>query len=515
MLAAVDHVYVAMFGGLPGKPTGLAMSVLRRAEAFSEAGIRTEILVDHFYPDFDLQMQELKGRGRVGGAISVRYLYHDLAGEGVYGEDMGYVSPLETSGWEYKPMQGNPEVLVGELAEKYKRRVLLRGERVLFIDHLEDGQWISRTWHDVAGSTCKVERMGPTGRARTIEFVDRAGNCYLEQLLDEESQRVLKCELYPRSTRSRTFRNMVEVFQYWLQSIVLVGDPAPVIISEYGARRMALEALEHENNACVIYTIHNSHLRPPYHYGSDVRPEMADLLSHLDRCHGAVVLTEEQRQDIFKQYGWLDSLHVIPHFMPPTSQSLERDAMKVVMVGRFDRIKGQSSAIRAFSRVVQMVPDAKLVFYGRGSEEEAMRKQIVDLGLQDSISIAGFTANATEVFQGASMSIVASDYEGFCLSLGESMAAGCIPVSYDIKYGPRELIKNGISGFLVQPGNIKEMADAIVLGLSDPARAEIMSQNAMQIQGTLSKQRFIDEWETVLSRSVAARDSRSDMAQPR
>ncbi len=512
---AVDHVYVAMFGGLPGKPTGLAMSVLRRAEAFSEAGITTEMLVDHFYPDFDLQMQELKDRGRIGEAISVRYLYHDLAGESVYGEDVGYASPLGTSGWEYKPIQGNPDVLMGKLDGEYRQRVLLRGERVLFIDHLDNGQWVSRAWHDVAGAVCKVEQMGSTGRARTIEFIDRAGNCYLEQLLEEESQRVIGCELFPRSPRSRACRNMVEVFQFWLQSMVLVGDPAPIIISEYGVRRVALEALEQENNACVIYTIHNSHLRPPYHYGSDVRPEMADLLGHLDRYHGAVVLTEEQRQDIFKQYGWLDSVHVIPHFVPSTSQGSERDAMKVVMVGRFDRIKGQTSAIRAFSRVVQMVPAAKLVFYGRGSEEEAMRQQILDLGLEDSVSIAGFTANATGVFQGASMSIVASDYEGFCLSLAESMAAGCIPVSYDIKYGPREMVQNGINGFLVQPGNVKEMADAIILGLSNPARAGIMSKKAMKIQDTLSKQRFMEEWKTVLSLSVAARDSRSNMAQPR
>ncbi len=512
---AVDHVYVAMFGGLPGKPTGLAMSVLRRAEAFSEAGIRTEILVDHFYPDFDLQMQELNRRGRVGGAISVRYLYHDLAGEGVYGEDTDYVSPLGTSGWKYSPMQGHPEMLMGRLEGQYRQRVFLREERVLFIDHMENGNWLSRTWHDVSGAVCKVERMGSTGRARTIEFVDRTGNCYLEQTLDEESKRVLECEIYPRSSRSHICRNMVEVFQFWLQNMVLVADAAPVIISEYGVRRVALDALERENNACVIYTVHNTHLRPPYHYGSDVRPEMADLLRHLGRYHGAVVLTEEQRQDIFKQYGWLDSLHVIPHFVPPTSQVLERDAMKVVMVGRFDRIKGQASAIRAFSRVVKMVPDAKLVFYGRGAEEEAMRAQILDLGLQDSASIAGFTANATEVFQGARMSIVASEYEGFCLSLAESMAAGCIPVSYDIKYGPREMIDNGISGFLVQPGNEKEMADAIILGLSNAARAEAMSQEAVKIQDTLSKRRFIDEWKTVLSRSAAERDSRSNMAQPR
>ena len=97
------------------------------------------------------------------------------------------------------------------------------------------------------------------------------------------------------------------------------------------------------------------------------------------------------------------------------------------------------------------------------------------------------------------MSIVASSYEGFCLSLAESMAEGCVPVSFDIKYGPKELIQNGVDGFLVEWENENELADVIILGLSNPDYLDIMSNNARSIKSKLSKSRFMEEWHEVLN----------------
>lgn len=500
----VDHLFVAMFGGLPGKPTGLAMSVLRRAEAFAQEGVGSRILVDAFSLDFDKQMHELQHRGRIGNGISVRYMYHDLAGDQVSEEGADYVSPLGGEGWAYASPEGKPNVLIGKFHGQYRHRVGLREKRVLFIDQLNAGTWVLRQWYDWTGAVCKVERMGASEKPWAVQYLGRDGNCYLEESRDEATQRVLGWELYPRTERSVLCSDLVEVFRYWMQSFVLIGEEMPIIISEYGARRKALNALEDENNARVIYTLHNNHFSPPHRYGSAIRPDMAGLVKNLRDCRDVVVLTAEQREDIWKQFGWMPSIHVIPHYAPAVSKVGERDPMRVVMVGRFHKIKGQMAAIRAFRRVVDAMPDAKLVFYGRGTEEGEMRRLIASMGLDDSVSIAGFSADAEEVFLGAAMSIVASDYEGFCLSLAESMVAGCVPVSYDIKYGPREMITNGVDGFLVEAGNEAELADALILGLSNKARMDSMSEEAKRIGEKLNTGRFIREWKAVLERSAGA-----------
>ncbi|MCC3293046.1 glycosyltransferase [Arthrobacter sp. zg-Y411] len=498
----VDHVFVAMFGGLPGKPTGLAMSVLRRAEAFAQAGVSSRILIDAFSLDFDRQIHELKRRERIGHGISVRYMYHDLAGDQVCDEGIDYVSPLGREGWAYASPEGKPNVLIGKFQGQYRHRVTLREDRVLFIDHLNAGTWEIREWYDWSGAVCRIERMGASEKPGIVQYLGRDGNCYLEESRDEATQRVLGWELYPRTERRVLCSDLVEVFRYWMQSFVLTGETKPIIISEYGVRRKALNTLEDENNARVIYTLHNNHFAPPHRYGSAVRPDMADLVKNLRDCRDVVVLTTEQREDIWKQFGWMPSIHVIPHFAPAVSRLGERDPKRVVMVGRFHKIKGQLAAIRAFRRVVDAVPDAKLVFYGRGGEEGEMRRLIASMSLDGSVSIAGFSADAEEVFLGAAMSIVASDYEGFCLSLAESMVAGCVPVSYDIKYGPREMITNGLDGFLVEAGNEAELADALILGLSNKTRMDSMSEKAKRIGEKLNTGRFIREWTAVLERSA-------------
>lgn len=146
-----------------------------------------------------------------------------------------------------------------------------------------------------------------------------------------------------------------------------------------------------------------------------------------------VVLTEEQRQDLWKQFGYQDFIHVIPHHMVPATGVGPRDPKKVVMVGRFDEIKGHIPALNAFKEVLKTVPDARLELYGRGDEERNIKAEIERLGLGDSVTVPGFAEDASQVFSEASISIVASTYEGFCLSMAESMAAGCVPVCYSFQ----------------------------------------------------------------------------------
>lgn len=488
-----------MFGGLPGKPTGLAMSVLRRAEAFAEAGISTDILVDHFYPDFDVQVSELADLGRIGGDIRVRYLYDELSNRRHEDRNPPYVSPLGGIGWTYDTPTGRPDMLVGRQEGEYRQRVLLRDEKVLFIDHLDQGTWDRREWFDGGGRLCKIERMGRLGKCHQVQYIDQDGNCYLQESKDEATQRVRSLEVYPGSPDSAVFDTKVGLFKYWMQRFVLLDDPNPTIISEYGTRRVALDALESENNAKVIYTVHSNHLSKPHRYGGRIRPEMSDFFSHLDEYRAVVVLTHEQQMDVWKQYGRLETVHVVPHYVPASRSISERDQKRVVMVGRFEPIKGQLIAIGAFKQVVAAVPDAKLELYGRGPDQERIEKAISELGLSQNVSIMGFTADPDSVFRSAGMSIVASDYEGFCLSLAESMAAGCVPVSFDVKYGPRDLINNGSDGFLVEHGNENELADAIMLGLSNPAYLDDMSENAINSVSKLSKERFMDDWRRVLA----------------
>ncbi|MGV0109707.1 glycosyltransferase [Arthrobacter sp. CP30] len=494
-----QHVFVAMFGPMPAHPTGLAMSVLRRAQALAKASISTDILIDTFYPDYDSNTNGLRQSGRLGDAIRLRSLHHDLAGEDVYPAEAVYRAPLDAS-LDYVVDPKEPRVRRGYTAQKvYQHFVWFRGERVHFIDHLQHGKRVRREWHDDGGAVCKVEIMNADNRAELVRYLRRDGTCYMEDIMDAPSGRVRGIVVTGTSGVSYFFQDTVELFAYWMQEYVLRdAQTAPTIISEYGVRRLALEKLQRENSARVIYTVHNNHLAVPGQYGSGTRDDMRDFIEHIPTVDDVIVLTEEQRQDLWKQLGYLPSIHVIPHHMVPSDGGGQRDPRKVVMLGRFEPVKGQVPALSAFKQVLDAVPDAHLDLYGRGSDEKRIREAISELGLGESVALRGFSDDASQVFSGAAVSIVASEYEGFCLSMAESMAAGCVPVCYEFKYGPRDLVRHGVDGLLVQQGNIKDLADSIIFLLLNDEQREQMSDTARTIARRFSEQRLIDDWKTVL-----------------
>lgn len=499
-------MYVAMFGGMPEHPTGLAMSVMRRAQALAKASISTEVLIDTFYADFDGHTARLKESGRLGELISLRSLHQDLAGNSLYPSDVAYTTPLpEGERWSYVQDPKNSKVRRGYHNGEYKHFVWARGEKVNFIDHMRAGQRVRREWYDEAGTVCRIDIMNGDNKPELIRYIRRDGSTYMEDIMEPATGRVRGIVVNRENEASLFFQNSVDLFAYWMQEFVLTPAPAsPVIISEYGVRRRAFERLQQENNARVIYTLHNNHLAKPNEYGGGIRADMKDFIEHIPTFDDVVVLTEEQRQDLWKHLGYQKSIHVIPHHMAPSTGIGPRDPKKVVMVGRFDEIKGQVPALSAFQMVLQVIPDARLELYGRGKDEPKIRQEIAKLGLGQSVSIAGFTEDASQVFSEAAVSIVASTYEGFCLSMAESMAAGCVPVCYSFKYGPQDLVRHGVDGMLVERGNIKDLADSISFLLLNDGQRERMSRESMTIVERISEERLIREWLQLLGTSSDA-----------
>lgn len=495
------QVFISMFGPMPDKPTGLANSVLRRAQVFAEAGTKTTILVDHFVPDIERHLRGLEASGDLrNNMISVRSLFLDLAHWSGLPETHSYESPVHTgeSGWTYTQDASRSEVWRGRFNGDYREFVWMRNsQEVNFIDYLvNDGQVrINRTWFDASGHPCKIERMNQSNKSFRTDFVDASGRTYLTH----HSTGDVSYVLHKRNEDRLEFRTYSELYEYWLINYALNEVTKPTIISEYGLKREALENVAKQIDAQVIYTFHSSHLAKPYDYGSDIRQDQRSFLSSIDSLSSLVVLTEEQRIDLFKQFGFLSNVHVIPHHAPVESRDVQRDPNKIVMVGRFDHDKGHLDALKAFSDIVTDFPLAKFEIYGRGADELRIQKAIEDLNLQSSVSIRGFTDDAAGVFASAAISLVPSSYEGFCLSMIESMAQGCVPIVYDFKYGPKDIITNGYDGLIVQRDNIQEMSDAIRLLLNaDNYRLEI-SENSRLVIERFSENMLLSKWRKLMA----------------
>jgi poly(glycerol-phosphate) alpha-glucosyltransferase len=218
-----------------------------------------------------------------------------------------------------------------------------------------------------------------------------------------------------------------------------------------------------------------------------------------------VTLTERQRDDIAERFGRTTNLFVVPNPVtrpePPASEP-QRDPHKVTIVARLEPQKRLADAIAAFRRVVDAVPGARLDIYGDGGEEKALQAEIESFALAGSVTLHGFDPQAREALWTSSAFLMTSAFEGYPLSTLESMSRGCPVVSYDIKYGPREQITDGVDGFLVPAGETGLLAERVIQLLRSPELVHRMSAAARTRAAAYGPAEFLDGWAHVLHATV-------------
>ena len=111
----------------------------------------------------------------------------------------------------------------------------------------------------------------------------------------------------------------------------------------------------------------------------------------------------------------------------------------------------------------------KLNIYGVGGEQENLRETIRRHRVRRRVKLAGYTTQPEQEMARSSFLLMTSNREGLGLVLIEAMSKGCVPIAYDIDYGPAEIITDGVDGFLVEPGDFDAMAKAIARFVKLPA----------------------------------------------
>lgn len=112
----------------------------------------------------------------------------------------------------------------------------------------------------------------------------------------------------------------------------------------------------------------------------------------------------------------------------------------IINVGRLTKQKGQWHLIRAFSKVVNEIPDAKLVILGEGELREYLQRIIRDFNLEENVFLLGYKKNPFKYLAKSKLFVLSSLYEGFGNVIIEAMTCGTSVISTDCKYGPREII---------------------------------------------------------------------------
>lgn len=262
----------------------------------------------------------------------------------------------------------------------------------------------------------------------------------------------------------------------------------------------------------LIYLLHNIHVMGERRWDSPSTEVYQRLLARVGDFDAFVTLTDRQRQDIAALTGRTSNLFVVPNpvDMPPEPEvPPERDPRLITVVARLEGQKRLSHAIEAFRHVVAEMPDARMEIWGSGSRAAGLQAAIDRRGLHDSVTMMGHHPRARDALWTSSAMVMTSLFEGYPLSTLESLSHGCPVVSYDIKYGPREQITDGVDGFLVPSGDTRALAERLLRLLRDPGLVGRMSAAALETAQRHGNRRFVSDWAEVVRATVELKARRT------
>jgi glycosyltransferase involved in cell wall biosynthesis len=176
---------------------------------------------------------------------------------------------------------------------------------------------------------------------------------------------------------------------------------------------------------------------------------------------------------------------------------IEKHEPWVLMPARLSSQKDHHTLLRAFSTIAGDT-GARLVLAGDGEQRAAIETQAAALGVANRLTITGHLPNPFPLIAAAEVVVLSSHYEGFGLVLVEAMALGRPVVATDCPSGPAEIIRDGVDGFLVPPGDAGRLAECLAALLRDGGLRERMGQAGSLRAQYFSQERMFEHYREIL-----------------
>ena len=205
-----------------------------------------------------------------------------------------------------------------------------------------------------------------------------------------------------------------------------------------------------------------------------------------------VVLTEEDKQLCTHCPTTVAIHNPLPFSIPEVSSSLED---KVILgVGRLSNEKNFQELIDIWALIARDYPDWKLRIVGEGYAEPAIRERIETHHLSEQVELRPFTPHIQEEYLRASIYCLTSAFEGFGLVLAEAEALGLPVISYACPCGPRDIIREGQDGFLIQPGDKQAFANRLRQLIENDELRKQMGQAAKSNARRFDLETIMQQW---------------------
>ncbi|MCZ0710266.1 glycosyltransferase [Microbacterium paraoxydans] len=288
----------------------------------------------------------------------------------------------------------------------------------------------------------------------------------------------------------------------WLGHVTAaVGDRPIVVICE--SRQLGeLIADWVDPRVRILHPIHTMHVEAPYTPDATLNTLWTRWFRLADRFDAVIWPTATQRDDVVARFGEAANHVVVPNPIAPVERRDDlREEGLVVVLGRLAAGKRIDHSIRAF--IEADVPGSRMEIWGTGAEQERLAALIAELDAADRVRLCGYTADPATVLDRASVLVTSTAFEGQPLGIVEALLHGTPVVSYDVRYGIRDVLGAG-GGVLVPAGDVEALGEALRELLTDQDRLAALRAEAPAVAAAWSPERSMEALATTIAAVVQA-----------
>ncbi len=201
-----------------------------------------------------------------------------------------------------------------------------------------------------------------------------------------------------------------------------------------------------------------------------------------------------QAKNVVQIYNPIDP-NIIKHKYNSSSK-------KIISCGRLVSIKGFDLLIEVARKVFENAKEWQWDIYGDGPERDRLQKKIAEYGLEGKVNLLGYCSNIFDVYEDYSFYVFTSRGEGCPMAMIEALAMGLPMISFDFKCGPRDLIVDGINGYIVEQQDLEKMAECIIDLTSNKDKRILFAQKADMNLRELDLSYVIEQWNKLFQRKL-------------
>jgi N-acetyl-alpha-D-glucosaminyl L-malate synthase BshA len=351
-------------------------------------------------------------------------------------------------------------------------------------------------------------------RGHTVHFITHAVPVRLREFEERIAFHPVEAENYPLFNHQPYALNlaakMSEVIERESLDIMHVHYALPHAVSAYLAREIV-----RPRAVKVVTTLHGTDitlvgLQPSFFSVTKFSIEQSD---------GVTAVSGWLRDQTRSIFGVTTPIEVIHNFVDPERFRPAADARRrrcyaepeelvFMHASNFRAVKNAHRVVEVFHAVADQVP-ARLLMVGEGPDVAPARELARELGIAARVAFLGEQEYIEALLPLADVFLLPSSHESFGLVALEAMSSG-VPVIATRVGGMPEVIEDGVSGFLRDPGDVAAMTEvALELARNPGLRRQVSHAARARAAGHFAQGRAVEFYESYYRRLLAGAGERT------